>query len=667
MAATSVVARIGAGSQPKRRRTPFVLFVVLLAALFGVAVAILPAGARAAVYDPFVMVLIPERDGKPNQQIVRYEVKPDAARYLVDGGGYIDATAFERLRTAAQANDQSRLKALALEEGWGWYALSAGWTGTAGTFAEHALGFTSLAKANNALTNIGGVLTVLQVGIDLAKGDNRQAGIDAYKGVTSFALSKFGSSALQLGGVAFFIIDQTLTTFGNAAWAEREAAWRHVYQRYYAFKEGEYLGTVTQQRNLVDRFRAIRARTGGGRSLNDWKVVATFYFRNARTPAKFEEYLNADIATYVAKFWNAPEFDEYSADGGWSTAGFARASSLTQAIRDKLEKEHASVITAKLIRDVLPEIQRMAVKEALEAEAKRLNEDWAKSQNESVTVEVSAYNIKAPTRFEMILPKGGSWSGTIAPGAPRKLQITKIALTLAGFPDTIVLDGPNGREEQKFKIVDDKATVVFGAPETSTVTVMSRQETALSCTIRIIEGGEGLVGLDGEIVGPPPETRPAPPATPVHMGVKADGTLVMGQFSAESGWQTASPGRYGEAGMSFGAPYFEDIESLSGCALARKDHDFFGAFAADTCTVTRVTSDKGPKGETRELRCTSQMTLTLKGGFSPINGVMTYMELDPKLFGQMQKGYEDAIQQMQSLPGGAGMQITDPSQFLGGQ
>ena len=655
MATTSVVAHFGAGSQPDRPARPRASFVIF-AALFAAALVSLWPGFALAAYDPFVMVLMPEREGKPNQQIVRYEVKPDAAHYLVDGGQYIDTSAFEKLRDAAISGNQNQLRALALEEGWGWYSLSAGWTGAAGTFAENALEFTSLSRANTALTNIGGVLTVLQVGIDLAKGDNKQAGIDAYKGVASFAIGKFGSSALQIGGVAFFIFDQTLTTFGNAAWAEREQAWRHVYRRYYASKEAEYRGTVTQQRNLIDRFRSIRARTSGGRSVNDWKVVASFYFKNARNPQKFEEYLTADIANYVAKFWDAPEFDAYAADGGWSTAGFARASSLTQAIKDKLEKEHASVITAMLIKKVLPEIQRKAIEEALQAEAKRLNGDWLKQQNDTVTVEVSAYDIKAPTRFEMILPNGGTWGGTIAPGEPRKLKITKIALTLAGFPDTIVLDGPSGREEQKFKLVNDMATVVFGAPASPTVSEFTRSETALDCVLTTTDA-DGQVSITTE-------TRPAPPATPIDIGARGDGTMIMGRYTIAGGWKAASPGRYENYNMSFGAPYFENIETMD-CDLSRKENDFYGMLAAQICKTVRTASEKGPNGEMREARCTSTMTLKLDGLYGPVEGAMIYTKIDPKFYEQLQKGYEQAIELQKSLPGGAGMQITDPNQIFG--
>lgn len=656
MPTTLVVACFGAGSQPDRPGRPRTSFAVLVALLVAALIGLWPGMVLAAAYDPFVMVLMPEREGKPNQQIVRYEVRPDAARYLVDGGQYIDTTAFENLREAATSGNQDRLRALALEEGWGWFALSAGWTGAASTFAEHALQFTSLSRASNALTNIGGVLSVLQVGIDLAKGDNRQAGIDAYKGMASFAIGKLGSSALQVGGVAFFIFDQTLTTFGNAAWAEREQAWRHVYRRYYASKEAEYRGTVTQQRDLVDRFQAIRARTGGGRSVNDWKVVASFYFKNAANPEKFQEYLNADIANYVGKFWSAPEFDEYSADGGWSTAGFARASSLTQAIRDKLEKEHTAAVTAMLIKKVLPEIQRKAIEEALQTEAKKLNGDWLKSQNDTVTIEVSAYDIAAPTRFEMILPNGGTWSGTIAPGEPRKLKITKIALTLAGFPDTIAFEGPNGREEQKFTIVNDTATVVFGAPVSLAVSEFTRSETALDCVITTTDA-------DGQ-VSVVTETRPAPSSTPIDIGAKADGTMIMGRYSLASGWQIASPGRYESQNMSFGAPYFENIQSM-GCDLSRRENDFYGMLAAQVCSTVRTASEKGPGGEMREARCTSTMTLKLDGLYGPVEDAMTYTKIDPKLFEQMQEGYEKAIEMQKSLPGGAGMQITDPNQFIG--
>lgn len=630
----------------------------LAAAGLALATAVVPV-AQAAEFNPIVMVVMPDRDGKPTQQVVDFRVAPDAARILAAGGRFVGTEVLTRIGEATRAHDAAALAQRARDEGWSWFALSAGWIGAAGTFAEHAVNIGGLAKINNALTNTGGALALVQVGIDLSRGDTQAASIDALKGLTGFSASKFGSSAIQIGGVAFFIFDVTLTSFGNAAWSAREDAWRQVYQKYYREMDATQGAPSGASGSLTERFRAIRARSDGGRSLNDWKVVAAFYFKNAKTPQKFEEYLNADVAMYAAKFWTSPDFLEHAADGDWSTAGIARGASLTEAIKNRVEAEHADAIRAMLVTRVLPELQLKAIEETLKAQAADLNKTLKPVLNQPVTIELSAYDLKAPTSFEVVKPNGGSWKSTLTPGQPRQLQISKIAYMLAGFPDTVRLLGPGGAVEKRFTLVDDKASVVFGEPASTLVTEMTRSESALDCTFKVAGATGDVVGLDGEAIGESPETRAAPAATPVDFEVKPDGTLIMGRY-APGGWQIASPGAYSAAGMSFGAPTFEDIAGLSGCGLARKDHDFFGAFAEETCTVTRSFAETDANGLARQATCTSTMKLTLAGAYSPVNGVMTYAPLDAKMFGQMQKGYEDALEQMKNLPGG-GMPIPNPN------
>ena len=602
-----------------------------------------PAQARAWVYDPFEMVVDTETAGKPTQTFVKYVVKDGAAEYLVNGGKFAASSFVDDFVAATRAKNHDKAMAAAAEEALNADAARFGYVGLAGTFAEHALQITPLGKFNDFMTEAGLFVTAMQVGMSLQNGKDKKAAVDAYKGMMSYAVGKLITGPMQLSTIAIFVIDQSLTSFGENAWAEREKAWRRAYQRYYAVKEAEYRGTVSNQQELMDQFAAIRARSGGGRSANDWLVLATAYFEHAKSPEMFEYMINREIAQYVTRFWTIPDFDEYSSDGNWSTTGFARATSLTQEIKDHIEAEHAQTIRAKLIRDIFPKLQIRKAHDALTAEAARMTKERFDLLNATVSVEVSAYDVDGPTRFEMPLPNGGSWSGTLEPGKSRELEITKLALLLAGFPDTVILHRPNGDETKTFTLVDDEAVVVFGLPKADQILQLSRAETPLECTLTITEQ-DGYTETSTE-------TRPAPPAIGVHEGFNAEGAIIFGHFSLATGWQEASPGFIDGTELSFGAPYFENIHSLTGIEVVAGKGDFFGMLSAQKFAVVRADHKRGEFGEVHKFVCTSTMTLTPEGGFSEIGGKMVYAPFDRDQLDMIEKAYDQARELANDIPG----------------
>ena len=651
-------ANVSAHLRPHRLSVRIAAPAALLVSLVFLFAVIWPAPAHAWVYDPFEMVVDTKAAGKPTQTFIKYVVKDGAAEYLVNGGKFAASLYIEDFKASTRDKAHDTAMALAAEEALNADAARFGYVGLAGTFAEHALQMTPLGPFNDFMTDAGLFVTAMQVGMDLKQGKDRKAATDAYKGMMSYAFGKIVTGPMQLSTIAFFVIDQSLTNFGETAWAEREKAWRHVYQRYYTKKEDEYAGTVTSQRELMDRVAAIRARTGAGRSANDWLVLATAYYEHAKSPEIFEYMINRDIEQYAARFWTAPDFDEYSADGDWSTAGFARASSLTKEIRDHIEAEHANTIRAKLIRDVFPKLQIRKAHEALTAEAERMTKARLDLLNAKVSIEVSAYDIDAVTGFDIILPNGGSWSGKLAPGKSRELEITKLALFLAGFPDTIVLHRPDGDETKQFTLVEDETVVVFGMPETDQILQLSREESPLDCTITVTE-------QDGS-TETSTETRAAPPAIAVHQGINADGAVIFGRFSLEEGWQMASPGFIEGSELSFGAPYFEDIHALSGIEMVRTDGDFFGLLGQQKYQVTRADHKRGEFGEVSKIICTSTMTLTIEGAFSAVEGKMIYVPIDRSQFEMIEDAYEQARELAKDIPGAEGMFMPDQMMPDGG-
>ena len=645
--------------RPKWPARSIISFSLLLASLAMVLVVLWPLSARAAVYNPFIMVLDQKTEGKPNQTIVRFEVEKGAPGHLVRGGSFVPAEIHSKVVGATRARNRAAVREIVKQAGWNWFSGSVGWVGNAGTFAEHALAITTLEKFNGTMTNLGALLTGVQVMIDLSQGDNQQAGIDAFKGTLGFLIGKFGTAALQIANIGVVMIDQSLNEFGTTAWAEREQAWRYVYQQYYDEHFGGARTKGVSTIDLKERFEAIEARTDGGRSLDDWSVISAFYLKNTKTARQFKALLHADIEIYVNKFWDSPNFTEYASDGGWSTAGLARATSLTKEIQANLNAEHSGVLWMVLATRVLPAVQRVLIRETLQAQAAKLTKSLKDTLNQKMTIEVSAYNLTEPTRIEFMLPNGGSWRGTLKPGKSLKARITKIAFIKAGFPDTIVLHGPDGDQQKTFAIADDEAVVVFGTPKVDQIVDLSREESPLSCTVTVTE-------QDGHMETST-ETRPAPSATRLQQGINGIGGLILGQFSPEEGWQAASPGIFEAGQMRLGAPYFEDIHSLNAPKMVETKGDLFGAFADQKYTVSRVTRHKGEFGELHKAECTSTMTLTVQGFFAEVEGKMTYVPLDRDQMQTIEDSYGNARDIVENLPGGDAIELPDLQKFVLGQ
>jgi len=544
------------------------------------------------------------------------------------------------------------------------FGLGFGASGTVGTFAEQALEMSGLGGVNTALTRLGLFMTVWQVAMDITNGKDTDAAIIAYKGLSGFAIGTWGARSLQISSIVFFVVDVTLTTFGNEAWAQREQAWRMIYRGYYADKDkaaraGELGSQGYYPPTKEERLAQIKSRTEGGRSLNEWKILLAYYYENASDPKRFEDILIAELDRYVAKYWSSLQFDEYVADAAGGTAGLARGTSLTEDIKTKLETEHKSILLAKLMRDVFPEIATKAWIKGLEANTRKLNTDILHELNDVIRVEISTYDLSGEAKFAMLLPAGGQWSGTLDIGKGRTIQISKIAYLKGGLPDTVRLETPSGPQERRFIIENDAASVVFGTPRTELVSAYQRSETPLNCTItRTSKTGAPETRT---------ESRPAPSPGIIHAAVPAPGQYVLGLFSAAGGWKLASPGASSSDGRRslFSTPYFEGIHSLQNCTSDQKSGDFFGSFGIKRCEIERRETTKAADGATLEASCSSTMSLTLEGAFTRQDDAMVYVPLDKKMFGEMEKGYRDALRAQEAMPGGQHI-VPDIDQLMKG-
>jgi hypothetical protein len=594
---------------------------VALAIAFAVAFPAAPLFAQDGRLQPIIADIDPTTRG-PLAKVLSFRVNPVLKERRTPQTILTDES-LRVLGNSGYAAGSDAATRAANEEGWSIFTNAFGGSSGVGTLAEHAGKLEGMSGINGALTNLGLFVTVWQVGLDVSRGDNRSAGANSYKGMLSFAISKWGWSALQVGGVALFVVDQTLTTVGQGAWLARTDAWRQAYTLYYAQGDkaalaSEYGVQPILKPTLEERLRALRGRPEAGRSLNDWKVLIGHLYASAKSAEDFQTRLHAELDDYAKWFWRSDQMAEILSDLSTGQVGINRLASLTDEIKGKLESEHKAALVAMLVAKVFPELTWKAFLKALDARVAEMNAKVVPELNSPYLIDISAYGLDAPADFRMPLPAGGAWSGKLQPGQTRRLYITRFAFLQAQLPDTIELTTATGTETQRFKPSNGVTTVVFGRPEAALITAYTRSEMAGTCeAVETLKSGE---------VRNSTSTRPAPAPDVIHYAMPVPGQTLLGHYDPAQGWLTASPGSLAADGKSlqFAAPYLDDIAGLSACTGAFMSGDLL---AGAQCTAERRSTAVSATGVT-ETRCLSPISLEIKGVYLRQGDAMQYYALD---------------------------------------
>ncbi len=575
--------------------------------------------------EKFHPILLETAGKGPSEKAVSFKVNPAVTEKPTQRLAFTSAPTLKAISDDNFGSNQDRIERVTRAEGWSQFSLAFGGSGAIGTLAEQVVKFDGLSGINNAMTNLGLFVTIWQVGLDLSGGDNSSAGQNAYKGLSGFAVGKWGWSSLQAASVIWFIVDVTLTTFGNEAWLARTDYWRQVYSYYYRQRDKDAHSAELGPRSdylkptLEQQVRAIRKRVEGGRSVNEWKVLLTDYYRRATKPDRFSAILEAELDLYVSKFWTSPRFGEYVAEAANGVVGLSKGTSLTDEIRNTLENEHKARLKVMFAKEIFPEIAFEAWKTDLADQVHRLNKKTIPELNATIDIDVSAYNLTTPTRIVIPLPSGGQWVTSLQPDRTRTLKITKLAFIKAGLPEKILLESENGPVEETIKFDGDRGLVVFGQPKIGMISALSKEETDLSCKVTK-SSGIGTVSEENS-------TRPAPPPMVVHTAVTPDlKHFLLGQFQPGTGWKAASPGSPdNKDGMQFAQPYYDGITEFSACEGGFLTGD---VLSSSSCNVHRNSLTKRSDGTTTAVSCSSQATFSLKGIFMPAGTTHQYVPMD---------------------------------------
>lgn len=556
-------------------------------------------------------LMTPVTEGRgPGESVVEFKVAPDAgAARLSDAG--IAALAGGITANAAIAQHNA-----ALELGIQAFGDSAGALGSLATLAEHALFLDQFGPVNNALTNIGGVLALAQVSRDVWNGRTDAAVTGAIKGWMSFAISKWGWSTLQVGGIALFVVDVTLREWQKGVSDIALEGLRCHYAAWYRQHP---------------------------RSISDWKARVWQLYLLAEKEGRqgFPDYLDIELTRYANLALQDPEWITYG-DCGSSTMGLGHSD-----IEARLTEEHKLLLGKLLVKEVLPEIGERAWRRNLDAQVAWANTHLLPRLNKVITLEVTTYGYPAGARMVMPLPNGGEWAGKLRPEGTFKAAITRYALAKAGFPEIVRVETEAGVEERRLTLSGDRLVAMFGAPETPLVSRFRLTEQTGQCRIT-------RIGTDGSREEELQDSAARAPQD-VDFAMLPNGNWVMGHYAAEGGWSTASPGATSGDRIDFGAPLWDGITAFKGCDVSFLGDD---KLARTSCSVERFDSKQVNARLRIDRLCAASARLDLSGVFSAMGADQTtYYPLDgpegQMIVDMLKRGIAEGV--VDGLPGMPGL------------
>lgn len=612
-------------------------------------------------------------DISPQEELVEFRVAPDLVATL--GSRRIVATdlvlnrRFSDIGETAILEEQQIDAQEALNEGWAHFGLAFGIGGSITTFAEHALRMGAFANTNAAFTNLGLLMAVWQVTLDLGQNQPDQAAMNAYRGVQGYAVGRFGSGALQIANIGAFLIDQSLQMFGTAALEEHQELWRQAYNDYYRERDataerGEYGVQPTLTPTQEEDIARIRAQRTAGRSEEDWMRLLWYYYTQARNPDGFRSLLEVEVNRYATLFWDDPELAFYLNNTG--RARLFNSGMPSEQDRRVIEAEYRRALLQTLSEEVLPEIAARAWIREMQEQARALTAETRDEMNTRRQIVVSAFDLSAPATLIIPRPDGGAWRTTLQPGQARVLNLTNLAYLLTGGPSRLRLERADGSiEEAAFSLEDsERAVVQFGRPSNRQVMSYQVQEGAQTCT-RATRALRPNARWEVSALA----DRPARATWTLHMSGTAGsaGQGLIGHYDPGTGWAEASMVRYNaEANRSEMTEPFVDGVSRMACTMdVNALHDpaamaqYITSMSASLplhCQLTRTETTLQDGIETRTL-CTSDATLRMNGVLVSLPEGERFVDLEDMMRDFMG---DDAGAIMQGLQGLMQMQPGGP-------
>lgn len=538
---------------------------------------------------------------------------PPQIRIITEGSGTQERVVrFERIPNAAFLSDQPLLQLAAdmagadsakrdaamFNTGMILFGDGFGLSATLGTLAEHAAMLNGFSAINSAFTWGGLIFTVASASKDFAEGNPESGLATSLKGLMSFAISKWGWGALQVGGASMFFIDLTLREWADATFDAGLDNFREVYRASYADNPR---GVNEWKRRAWEIYLVAEQRSAGSKDA---------------TAALYRDMMNAEVTRYVSREFTA-EMLLYWEKNRTGLGMFGDQ----EDVEDMLAAEHRTEIEAMLVKKVFPDIARRAASRAMDQLVATYNGGLRRDLNGMITLELTAWGVQGPAAVTMPFADGGGWNWQTGADGTLIQPITRLAFLKAGMPQQVVLEAGGAVQERAVRVIDNRIIAIFGEPKAATVTRMRLTEGPRWCRLIRRDAATGAV-IDSTAA-----EFPALPETVMDMAVLPSGVVVAGVYDAATGrWRDASPGvwRFGNE-LHFGPPKLNGIETMTDCNVDLLTSE--GKTATARCNLYRRDEAVNARGERVERRCDSTASTDMVGVFADTGQGLTYFDM----------------------------------------
>lgn len=464
------------------------------------------AEAEVPKLPPFLK-LVTEGSG-PMEKITRIERVP--------GAKLAPRASILALANETGAGKAAELSTELMNQGIGLFGDGFGAVSSGNTFLVHGLQINSLGSLDTAFTWAGLVTTAISAANDFANDRPTEGVAGSLKGFMGFAISNWGWSAVQVGGISLYFVDITFRE-----WAK---------------------GTVNAG---LDNFRKVYRESfrDDPRGVNEWKrvawekyLVAEQWQDKKRDPAAnvFGTLMQAEIARYTAREFTPEMLLNWDkAKVGWGMLG-------DQArVEEALAKEYATEIEAMLLTRVYPELARKAGERSVARMVAKLNADLVPDLNKIVVLEVLAWGAPEGAEVSVPLVQGKPWGGTLDATGAFRMEFTRFAFVKAGLPGKVILRRDGGEETRDVRIVGGKMVAIFGEPQAAIISRFKLVDGPRACILTERDAQTGkLINL--RTMG-----LPALADSQLDMAVLPSGTVIAGAYDGAAGkWTSAAPGQW---------------------------------------------------------------------------------------------------------------------------
>ncbi len=304
------------------------------------------------------------------------------------------------------------------------------------TFEGVAYSSSYLSDLSDIMGNVGSAMVLAQIAIDYQRGDELTLAVNTWKSALNYAVSTWGSKALQVSFIGVTAIDYSLTKLAEDMIQGRQDIWYKAYMKYYS-ENNKRSG-----RDWYNRIKELQAYANG--------------------PEQFERLLENELDNYTYLFWR--ESDDVLAlyQSDVMKQGFTGGGGLNDNLKKTISDEYKAHLLHQYLVPIFRQVERDLQFEMYQEYQNNLNE-LRSSLNQTVRFEIidenkdsdfagyiakiAPLNEKAdPRQWRGVLNEEGSLKasftvfGHLTAGAPYQVELYKNARDYKNEKPTLVID-----------------------------------------------------------------------------------------------------------------------------------------------------------------------------------------------------------------------------------